>query len=457
MNYWQKYLFKKLIRITPLYHRYKKRIIQSEKFNLSELQDIIKNIPYYQERGYEQFATGYYPYLNKSEIIGKEEQLVSKKINRFFLTKVATSGTSGKSLNIYKTISDIIKEEAFIQYAFSIIGNKLRIAVLRGNNPSSGIYEYKYGHLLLSSYHITRQNILEYLELIKKYKINCLHVYPSSFYLFCKYLQEAIREHGVELPAIKGVLSSSEILTSEMKDEILKLFPDIVLVDLYGQNEHVAFALSINKGPYHFYDTYSIVEFLDTGLTSGDNKIKEIIGTNIDNKGMPLIRYRTEDFVEVDKENNIVSIVGRTSDFVVNKNKNIVPCNVSTRNSAFENVILSQHYQEQIGELILRVQVNEKFKDKDARNLENDIAGHFQGLMQVKVEIVKNFDKTLNGKHINLVQKLNLKEFGLTQKDERELHVLRSGNAKWADFAIKALAIVFFEQMSHGLDFCNYL
>jgi phenylacetate-coenzyme A ligase PaaK-like adenylate-forming protein len=245
--------------------------------------------------------------------------------------------------------------------------------------------------------------------LIKKYRINCLHVYPSSFVLFCKYLEEAIREDHVELPGIKGVLSSSEILTSEMKNKILELFPDITLVDLYGQNEHVAFALSVNKGPYRFYDTYSVVEFLDTGFMNGKNKIKEIVGTNINNKGMPLIRYRTEDFVEVDESSNIVSIVGRTNDFVVNKNNDIVPCILVTRQNIMENVLAAQYYQDKIGVLIYKIRVNEKFSEKDARIIQDEIAACFQGLMQVTVETVNDFEKTKNGKHIRLIQKLDLK------------------------------------------------
>lgn len=410
MNYWKKYLAKKIIRATPGYYRHKRRIARQEKSDNSELtKHIIESIPYYQERGYDRFSNGNYPVLNKSDIIGKEESLISPKVYKAFLIKVSTSGTSGKSLNIYKTISDVIKEEAFIQHAFSFIGKKLRIAVLRGNRPSSGIYEYKYGHLLLSSYHINRKNILEYLRLIKKYRINCLHVYPSSFVLFCKYLEEAIREDHVELPGIKGVLSSSEILTSEMKNKILELFPDITLVDLYGQNEHVAFALSVNKGPYRFYDTYSVVEFLDTGFMNGKNKIKEIVGTNINNKGMPLIRYRTEDFVEVDESSNIVSIVGRTNDFVVNKNNDIVPCILVTRQNIMENVLAAQYYQDKIGELIYKIRINEKFSEKDARIIQDEIAACFQGLMQVTVETVNDFEKTKNGKHIRLIQKLDLK------------------------------------------------
>ena len=76
--------------------------------------------------------------------------------------------------------------------------------------------------------------------------------------------------------------------------------------------------------------------------------------------------------------------------------------------------------------------------------------------MQVKVQVVKNFDKTSNGKHINLVQKLNLKEFGLAQKDEKELHIPRN-IAKWIQFLVKVLVFLYFEKVKHGFEFSGYL
>lgn len=409
MNYWQKYVIKKIIHFTPQYYGYRKKIKNGSTYTKSDIYKSIVSVPYYAENGYCQTEFENYPLLKKSDLLSKEDFFISKKVNKKSLIQVSTSGSSGISLNMYKTFKDVIKEEAFIKYAFSLIGKNLKIGVLRGNRPSSGIFERKYQHILLSSYHLSKQTILEYLNVIKKYKINCLHVYPSSLNIFCKYLKELLREKQVELPNLKGILSSSEILSAEMKDDVLELFPNITLVDLYGQTEHVAFALSINKDPYHFFDSYSIVELLHTGMMNGQNEIKEIVGTNINNSGMPLIRYRTEDFVEVDAKGNIIAIIGRSNDFIVNSKKNIVPCIVAMGNKLMENIITSQYYQDTIGELTYRVKVNERFNKKDEMNIIQDISGCFQGLMQVKLEIVDDFEKTKNGKHIRCIQKLDLK------------------------------------------------
>lgn len=409
MNYWSKYLLKKLIHFTPQYYRYRKGIRRNTGFNQSDVYNVIKDVPYYIDKGYCNTQFENYPILRKKDISGNENLFISTKIHKRFLIKVHTSGSSGISINFWKTIREIIKEEAYNNYEFSLIGKKLRIAVLRGNKPTSGKYEYKHKHLLLSSYHLSKQTVLEYLQLIEKYKINCLHVYPSAIHIFCKYLKEILEEQDIKLPNLKGIFSSSEILTAETKNIILQLFPDLILVDRYGSSEQVAMAIALNNGFFHFYNSYGIVEFLDTGLINGENKIKEIIGTSISNKGMPLVRYGTADYVEIDEDNNIVSIIGRTSDFVVNRNKEIVPCIVVTRHKTLDNVITFQYYQDTIGELLVRARVNDKFKDDERKIISEDIGGCFHGLMNVQVEVVKGFETTKNGKHIRCIQKLDLK------------------------------------------------
>lgn len=411
MNYWTKYIVKKIFRLTPQYYKYRRRILKRFVYNESDIYKIIKEVPFYKEKNYRPGKLKEYPLLSKKDIIENADKFLPKKSKRLFLHKISTSGTSGTSLNLYISINDIIKEEAFVSHAFSRIGSGLKIAVLRGNRPAKGIYEYKFGHLLLSSYLLSKENLPEYLRIIRKYKINCLHVYPSSIYIFCKYLQEIKEETNIEFPDLKGIFSSSEILTPETRKLIRNLFPNCTLIDQYGMSEHVAHAISINNGYYHFQEAYSIVELLDTGIRKGNNCIKEIVGTNMNNKSMPLIRYRTEDYVEVDKQGNIISILGRSNDFVVNIYKMIVPCTVVTRDDTLVNVNLLQHYQDKVGELVLRIETNEKFSDKDARNIVDDMSNCFQGLMHIKIEKVNEFERTNNGKLINLVQKLNLNDF----------------------------------------------
>lgn len=406
MNYWNKILIKKLIHLTPSFYKYKKKIFKTEKPQIVDIINILRKVPYYngkKEYIHSKSLTDF-PFLDKNDIIGNEELFISKDKDKKYLVKISTGGTTGKSLNFYKTVNDIIKEEAYLDYVFSYIGKDLKIGVLRGNRPKKGLYEYKYNTLLLSSYDLSLDNVRKYLFLINKYKINCLHVYPTSIQILIKYIN--LLKNEIEIPKIKGVISSSEIMSVELKQQILNTFKGVTLIDLYGQNEHVAFAFSINMGYYTFLDSYSHVEYIETNQFINNNRICEIIGTNTNNLAMPLIRYRTDDFVELDKENNIVSILGRSSDFIVNMKNEVIPCIVVTRDKTLENVITFQYYQEKVGELTFYIVVNEKFSLTDEKNILDDFNNCFNGLMHVRIVCVESIDKTSNGKQKRLIQML---------------------------------------------------
>jgi phenylacetate-CoA ligase len=417
MNYWKKLLLKRFIRVFPLYWRTYARISKGDPNNnllKKSISNALANVPYYRKK-YGNVAIGNkgldnFLILRKSDIVKNEELFISDKYNKKILLKKSTGGTTGISLKIFSFYKSEIRETAYLDYVFSLIakGNNLRMAVLRGNKPSAGIYEYKYRRLLLSSYDLSKENVKFYVGLLKKYKINCLYVYPSSLHLFCKYLFELGNE--VELPQIKGILSSSEILSTADKNTILKIFPDIKLIDLYGQNEHVAMAISINKDYYKFFDSYGYVEFIYSS-NFRQNRTAEIVATNYINDVMPLIRYATDDYVEIDSNGNIVSIIGRKQDFIINKQNEIVPCIFSERKHTLENVLNFQYYQDTVGILEYRVVTNNKFGKKDLEAIEEDLRDSFSNKIDPIVQIVNEIEKTKAGKQKRLIQKLIIPDF----------------------------------------------
>ena len=57
------------------------------------------------------------------------------------------------------------------------------------------------------------------------------------------------------------------------------------------------------------------------------------------NKAMPLVRFATDDYVEMDENGKVVTILGRTQEFLVNKQKGVVVCIFIHRDSTFKNII----------------------------------------------------------------------------------------------------------------------
>lgn len=413
MGFKTKEFVRRLLTMTPLYKNEKKRILESFDYKIVEslVRRAIKDVPYY--KSYSQYLAGGFdlhkiPILHKQDIMGNERRFVTSKVPICFFSKKETGGSTGQSLELYYSPQTVIKKEAMPQFAFSLVGNNLRIATLRGNRPKGGeLFEIVNSkHLILSSYNLSESTIGIYIKLLNEYKIECLHVYPSALTIFIRMAKKL--GEPIKLPYLKGIVSSSEIFSKDDKTLVREVLPNVKLVDYYSQNELVCAAISINNQPYTFYSNYGFVEFRETGeYTTSGNKIAEIVATSIMNEDMPFIRYATEDFVELDSTGSVVSIIGRTSDFVVNSNGEVVPCIVCTRTKSMQNVISFQYYQDTIGQVVFKVKVSDAFCQSDKQYLLEDLKSSFN-LMECKVEVVDEIEKTKRGKQLRLIQKLDI-------------------------------------------------
>lgn len=407
--------FRRSFKVFPAYRAWKRKILQpwGEKELEQVVRRIIVNVPYYHNYA-ELLACGFdldrLPIIRKSDIMGHEKEMVSDLVCKKMLRRVETGGSTGCSLTLYRHWKDNLRETVYWNHAFSLLGEDLIIGVLRGNKPQEGLYEIvSKDRVVFSSYELGRESLDKYLALFNRFKISCLHAYPSSLVILARLIK---KKYGTaNLPYLKGILTSSEIFAKDDKRLVHEVFPDVTIVDFYGHSEMACCAYSMNDGYYHFYPSYGYVEFIDTGETIHGNRISEVVATSIMNTTFPFIRYATDDFVELDEHGNVVSIIGRTSDFLVNCHKELTPCIVSNRRESLQNVINFQYYQDTVGKMEFRVVVNDSFGEEDRKSLLEDLQNSFNGNMECEVTVVSTIERTKAGKQKRLIQKLNTRDF----------------------------------------------
>ena len=416
MKYKRKEHFKRLLRQTSLYKK-TFRAIQSKEFNeqllINHINKYIEEVPYYHKYkniNEKPFDIRKFPIIRKPDIQSHETEFVSKKANKHLLIKEKTGGSTGWSLTLFRSYHDIIQSLAYVDHMYSLIGKNLKIAVLRGNKPKEGLFErISSKKIILSSYSLSPESLETYLAILRKNRISCIHAYPSSISILARLIKN---KYGtIQLPDLKGIFTSSEIFSREEKLLVSEVFPNVKIVDFYAMSERCCCAYSIGLGYYHFIQDYGYTEFIDTGEKKGNNHIAEIVATSIMNTTMPFIRYGTDDYVEIDNEGNIIGIIGRSSDFIINKNQNIVPCIVLTRNESKKNVINFQFYQDTPGILEYRAVVSSQFTEKEREMLVNDLTNSFDNKMACKVVVVSSIERTKIGKQKRLIQKLDLSKY----------------------------------------------
>ena len=404
------------VRHNSIYSQQQKRINAEVKEHqvLKQIAKYVKNVPYYRSRhnDYIKQSVQDLPVLRKPEILEHSSEFVSDKVLKSFLQKKETGGSTGYSLELFYSPSTIIKKQVYTDYVFSLIGKNLKVAMLRGVKPQNGAMYEKVNDklILMSSYQLVPDNLETYLKILRDEKISCIHAYPSSITILARMIKE--RYQTISLPHLKGILCSSEIFSKEAKQLVKSVFSGAKIVDFYSHNELACCAWSVDDGPYHFDDSFGYVEFVPTGEFTNDGySIAEIVATSMLNQEMPFVRYGTEDYVELDDKGNVISIIGRSCDFIVNKDRLLAPCIVVTRDDSMKNVINFQYYQDTIGVLDFRVMTTPLFSSKEKTLLLEDLMTSFDGKMTCRVVVVDTIERTKIGKQMRLVQKLNLKDF----------------------------------------------
>lgn len=225
-----------------------------------------------------------------------------------------TSGTTGTPLTVYESWSSIWWSQAYIYAARLRNGFKEGDALvsLRGNLDRNTMHMKVHvsNTLYLSSYCINKDTVQSYYDLIIKHKPVAIEGYPSSLYT----LALCMNEVGLKL-SIPIAFTSSETLLSYQRTFIEKQLGTEIF-DNYGMTERTIYLKEANNHlGYYELPGYSINEYLEDGE----------ICTSLINSAFPLIRYRSNDVVELadfdaDHPQVIVkSIEGRKEDFLICK------------------------------------------------------------------------------------------------------------------------------------------
>jgi phenylacetate-CoA ligase len=306
------------------YYHFLKKAIKHNSFDISELntycnQEVRKvirsaaeNVPYYRTL-FERYGINIndirtsedlqkIPLLEKETIRKDPLQFINHKYSKQKLLTIHTTGTTGTPLIIYCTKQVRQNNFAFFDRYLNLVGINPhgsratlwgRIVLSSGQKkPPFWHYIYSQKNLLLSSYHLTDENILYYIEKLTSFRPDYIDAYPSSLYAIANYA----REHGISLKNVThGITTSAETLSPWQRDVIESVFA-MPIFDQYGSAEMCVFVGQCKAGNYHIHSDYAIVEFLrEDGTAATPGEEAELVCTGFINPVMPLIRYRIGD------------------------------------------------------------------------------------------------------------------------------------------------------------------
>ena len=360
------------------------------------------------------------PFLDKSDLLQDRESLVSSEVREKDRLYITTGGSTGVPVGFYlqRGVSRP-KEQAFLEAQWARAGYKAgdRLAVIRGHVTSDraagaiASYDATRGWLMLSSYHLTEDRLPEYLEELQRFKPDLLHAYPSAALQLAEFIERSGRPWTLRL---KGLLAGSERLNLPQKRLLERVFGCRVF-RWYGHSERVILAAEGRKSElFYFWPTYGYVEF---GPTDAEG-FCEVIGTSFHNLAMPLIRYRTGDFVRLADPRRdgelefpwpaVAEIAGREQEFLVSATgRKISLTAINMHGSIFDGLYAVQFFQERRGAAELRYVAGPSFSADRLGEIEQGVRRKLGDDFGLVMKAVTETERTARGKHRWLVSTLN--------------------------------------------------
>lgn len=280
------------------------------------------------------------PIIDRDIIKNHEKDLISNEYNINDLHKGSSSGTTGIPIKYYKDKNGISAGTAAGYVLWGLSGWKPgdRTIHIWGNSTSIESWKTlpsKLKNKLLNQINIastiidSEKGIKECVNKIYSSKPQTIDGYSSSIYSIASYLEK----NNIQLNKVNQVITTAENLEQYQRTLIEKNIGPTS--DLYGCGEILGIAIRpINDEKYYVFDPHVVVETVETNIEG----MKDIIVTDLNNYGMPLIRYKIGDMIdniyEPDEKSTYPfsyfnKLVGRSSDIInLSNGKNFHPVNI---------------------------------------------------------------------------------------------------------------------------------
>ena len=256
----------------------------------------------------------------------------------------STSGTTGRRVVAYYTQNDIDLWEDCCARALTAAGatNEDVCHIAYGYGLFTGGFglnggSQKLGCLTLPMSSGSTDRQIQFMQDLHSTILCCTPSYAA-------YIGETLKEMGISPDSLdlKAGIFGAEPWTEEMRRDIEKSL-GIKAFDIYGLTETtgpgVAFECEAQKG-MHINEDHFYAEIIDpeTGEVLPEGSKGELVFTNLDKEGFPLLRYRTRDIcvlshAECSCGRTLIKMskpMGRSDDMLIIRGVNVFPSQIET-------------------------------------------------------------------------------------------------------------------------------
>lgn len=278
-------------------------LVDTEAWQKKQLADLVRyavrNIPHYKELGIG--ALEDLPLVNKAMLKEEPERFVHRRPGDRVTVKV-TSGSTSEPLNLLKDCEAMAREQAATYRSYRWAGVRPGARQARfwgiplkvGERVKSEWRDRFLNRIRYSAFSYDDQTFDYYLGVLRRQKPTYVYGYASLIHEFARFLTTTGKNEA-SLPGLKAVITTAEILTPRMRDEIREGF-GVSVFDEYGCAETGSIAHDCERGRLHINSENLLVEVLDDSGTIRREGEGRLVLTDLHNRVQPLLRYDSGDY-----------------------------------------------------------------------------------------------------------------------------------------------------------------
>lgn len=361
-----------------------------------------------------------WPILEKEEVRAASEQFLADDCNPRNMYHEHTSGTTGKSLDLWWSRETVSNWYALFEARcrhwhgvsrherWAILGGQL-VTPVSQRKPPFWVWNAGLNQLYMSSYHLAPDFIPAYLDALQKYRIVYLWGYTSSLYALAV---QVLKQNRKDLN-MQVIFTNAEPLEPYQRTVIEEAFGCPVR-ETYGMAEIVASASECEYGKMHLWPEVGHVEVMRENSSVPLGETGELVCTGLFNLDMPLIRYKVGDEGVLSTAGDGCScrrslpllgkVHGRADDVLFTSDGR----RIGRLDPVFKAqlpVIEAQIIQEELDKLLVRFVPSPEYRQKDGQSIIERLRERM-GDVQVRLESVHEIPRESNGKFRAVISKI---------------------------------------------------
>lgn len=361
-----------------------------------------------------------FPELTKEDVRISWRGMISDEFSPRMLIPYHTSGSTGKALDFYWTQQSLAFYWAVVWRGRSRCGirkgdmhlnftGKL-VVPLSQNRPPYWRYNASLHQYMINMQHLTARKIGSIVDFVNDESFRFIVGYPSIIHSFCQLVEDS----GLEItnPPL-FLFPSAEKLYDYQREQILRVLPNIQIMEHYGFSENAASASKCLNGCYHEDFELGHMELKDAVKTK-DGFTGELLATGFHNYGMPFVRYNVGDTLTFSSakctcglsSQMIANIEGRNEDYIITpEGARIMRFDYIFKNA--KAIKECQVVQRKCGEIVLVIVRRASYSIDVEKELVNAVHSFISPTLKVNFEYVTEIPRTKAGKFKAVVSELN--------------------------------------------------